>query len=37
MVFDTREKFIQVVKTFKTDEILIQNVEKLEAYLQKHS
>ena len=31
--FETAEQFIQVVKTFKADEGLKQNVEKLEAYL----
>lgn len=33
MLFETAEQFIQVVKTFKADEGLKQNVEKLEAYL----
>ncbi len=33
MLFDTAEEFIQVVKTFKADEGLKQNIEKLEAYL----
>ena len=33
MLFDTREQFIQVVKTFKADEGLKQNVEKLIVYL----
>ena len=33
MVFESREQFIQVVKTFKADEGLKQNLEKLEAYL----
>jgi len=33
MLFDTREEFIQVVKTFKADEGLKQNIEKLEKYL----
>jgi uncharacterized protein YndB with AHSA1/START domain len=33
MVFENREQFIQVVKTFKADEGLKQNVEKLEIYL----
>ena len=34
MLFETAEQFIQVVKTFKADEGLKQNVEKLEVYLQ---
>jgi uncharacterized protein YndB with AHSA1/START domain len=34
MLFDTREEFIQTVKTFKADEGLRQNVEKLSEYLQ---
>lgn len=33
MLFETREQFIQVVKTFKADVGLRQNIEKLEAYL----
>ncbi|MBL0744585.1 SRPBCC family protein [Chryseolinea lacunae] len=33
MVFETREQFIQVVKTFKADEGLKQNLEKLDAYV----
>ncbi len=33
MLFDTREELIQVVKTFKADEGLRQNVEKLQQYL----
>ncbi|MDO3626366.1 SRPBCC family protein [Mucilaginibacter sp. BT774] len=33
MLFDTREQLIQVVKTFKADEGLKQNVEKLVVYL----
>jgi uncharacterized protein YndB with AHSA1/START domain len=33
MLFDSVEEFIQVVKTFKADEGLKQNVEKLEVYL----
>ena len=33
MLFDTKEQFIQTVKTFKADEGLKQNVEKLSAYL----
>ena len=33
MLFDTAEQFIQVVKTFKADEGLKQNIEKLNAYL----
>jgi uncharacterized protein YndB with AHSA1/START domain len=33
MLFESREQFIQVVKTFKADEGLKQNVEKLAAYL----
>lgn len=35
MVFETAEMFDIVVKTFKADEGLKQNVEKLEAYLAK--
>lgn len=34
MLFETREQFIQVVKTFNADEGLKQNVEKLDHYLQ---
>jgi uncharacterized protein YndB with AHSA1/START domain len=37
MLFDTREEFIRTVKTFKADEGLKQNFEKLEAYLLKAS
>jgi uncharacterized protein YndB with AHSA1/START domain len=33
MVFETAELFIQVVKTFKAEEGLKQNVEKFQAYL----
>ncbi|HEY4325381.1 MAG TPA: SRPBCC family protein [Mucilaginibacter sp.] len=33
MLFETKEQFIQVVKTFKADEGLKQNLEKLDAYL----
>ena len=33
MLFETAEQFIQVVKTFKADERLKQNIEKLNAYL----
>jgi uncharacterized protein YndB with AHSA1/START domain len=33
MLFETAEEFIRVVKTFKADEGLKQNVEKLNAYL----
>ena len=33
MLFDTREQLIEVVKTFKADEGLKQNVEKLIVYL----
>ncbi len=33
MLFDTAEQFIQVVKTFKADEGLRQNIEKLNVYL----
>jgi uncharacterized protein YndB with AHSA1/START domain len=32
MLFETAEQFIQVVKTFKADEGLKQNIEKLNAY-----
>lgn len=35
MLFETRELFIQTVKTFKADEGLKQNLEKLDAYLQR--
>jgi uncharacterized protein YndB with AHSA1/START domain len=35
MLFNTKEEFIQTVKTFKADEGLKQNIEKLEAYLTK--
>ncbi len=34
MLFETKEQFMQVVKTFKADEGLKQNVEKLDHYLQ---
>ena len=33
MLFETVEQFIQTVKTFKADEGLKQNIEKLNAYL----
>ena len=33
MLFETHEQFIQVVKTFKADEGLKQNLEKLNQYL----
>jgi uncharacterized protein YndB with AHSA1/START domain len=33
MLFETAEQFVQVVKTFKADEGLKQNLEKLEGYL----
>lgn len=33
MLFETAEQFIQVVKTFKADEGLKQNLEKLDTYL----
>ncbi|SHM90186.1 SRPBCC family protein [Mucilaginibacter sp. OK098] len=33
MLFDTAEEFIRVVKTFKADEGLRQNIEKLNVYL----
>jgi uncharacterized protein YndB with AHSA1/START domain len=33
MLFESREQLIQVVKTFKADEGLKQNIEKLERYL----
>lgn len=33
MLFETAEQFIQVVKTFKADEGLKQNIAKLEVYL----
>lgn len=35
MLFESKEELIQVVKTFKADEGLKQNVEKLEKYLSK--
>jgi len=34
MLFDTKEEFIQTVKTFKADEGLRQNIDKLNLYLQ---
>ena len=34
MLFETAEEFIQVVKTFKADEGLKQNIEKLNVYLE---
>jgi len=33
MLFESKEQFIQVVKTFKADEGLKQNIEKLDRYL----
>ena len=33
MIFETAEQFMQVVKTFKADEGLKQNIDKLNAYL----
>lgn len=33
MLFESREQFIQVVKTFKADEGLTQNIDRLENYL----
>lgn len=33
MLFESREQFVQVVKTFKADEGLRQNIEKLSLYL----
>jgi uncharacterized protein YndB with AHSA1/START domain len=36
MLFESAEQFIQVVKTFKADEGLKQNIEKLIVYLEKH-
>jgi len=35
MLFESREQFIQTVKTFKADEGLKQNIEKLSGYLQR--
>ena len=37
MLFESREEFIQTVKTFKADEGLRQNLEKLDAYVQQES
>jgi uncharacterized glyoxalase superfamily protein PhnB/uncharacterized protein YndB with AHSA1/START domain len=34
MLFETKEQFIQVIKTFKADEGLKQNIEKLNNYIQ---
>jgi uncharacterized glyoxalase superfamily protein PhnB/uncharacterized protein YndB with AHSA1/START domain len=34
MLFETKEQFIQVVKTFKADEGLKQNIDKLNKYIQ---
>ena len=34
MLFETKEQFIQVVKTFKADEGLKQNIDKLSHYIQ---
>jgi uncharacterized protein YndB with AHSA1/START domain len=34
MLFETREQFLRVIKTFKADKGLEQNIQKLEAYLQ---
>ncbi len=36
MLFESKEQFIQVVKTFKADEGLKQNIEKLIGYLEVH-
>jgi len=36
MLFESAEQFMQVVKTFKADEGLKQNIEKLIVYLEKH-
>jgi len=36
MLFETEEEFIRTVKTFKADEGLKQNVEKLQAYLERN-
>jgi uncharacterized glyoxalase superfamily protein PhnB/uncharacterized protein YndB with AHSA1/START domain len=35
MLFESREEFVQTVKTFKADEGLRQNIEKLDAYIQR--
>jgi uncharacterized protein YndB with AHSA1/START domain len=35
MLFESREEFIRTVKTFKADEGLEQNIEKLQSYLAK--
>ncbi len=37
MLFESKEEFIQTVKTFKADEGLKQNLEKLDAYVQQES
>jgi uncharacterized protein YndB with AHSA1/START domain len=37
MLFQSREEFIQTVKTFKADEGLRQNIEKLIEYLRVHT
>lgn len=37
MLFDSKEEFIQVVKTFKADEGLKQNIDKLNLYLKAQS
>lgn len=37
MLFESKEEFIQTVKTFKADEGLKQNVEKLQLYLEQRS
>jgi len=36
MLFETAEEFIRTIKTFKADEGLKQNIEKLQAYLEKN-
>ncbi|OCX52536.1 polyketide cyclase [Mucilaginibacter sp. PPCGB 2223] len=36
MLFDSREDLVKVVKTFKADVGLKQNIEKMAAYLQNH-
>lgn len=37
MLFETREQFIQTVKTFKADEGLKQNIARMEAYINKQT
>jgi hypothetical protein len=37
MLFETREQFLQTVKTFKADEGLKQNIARMEAYVKQQT